>query len=91
MWKSVRPGDLLWEVWESDSTVYDRHTGETHLLSPLPAELLHLLSGSPMTLQEVSCKLADLCGVECTREWLDRTARMLEELVSLSLIEKQPV
>jgi len=81
---------LVWEEWEADSTVYDRSTGETHLLSPLPAELLHLLVNEPQALGELSRKLADLCEVECTEEWIERTGRMLVDLEGLSLLEKKP-
>lgn len=88
-WQARSPDALLWEEWESDSTVYDRHTGETHLLGPLPAELIRLLGNSPKSLQELSRQMADLCEVECSQEWVERMDHMLADLAVLSLVEKK--
>ncbi len=87
-WKTRNPEALLWQEWEVDATIFDRTTGETHLLSPLPAEILRLLSVEPMTLPSLSRKLADACEVDCTVEWRARVERMLDELASLALVEK---
>lgn len=78
----------MWQEWEADATVFDRTTGETHLLSPLPAEILRLLSVEPMTLSSLASKLADACEVDCMVEWRARVGRMLDELASLALVEK---
>ncbi|HIE55418.1 MAG TPA: HPr-rel-A system PqqD family peptide chaperone [Chromatiaceae bacterium] len=90
LWQARPPNCLVWEIWEQDATVYDRSTGETHLLGPLPAEVLHLLGGTSMTLEDLSRKLADLCEVDCNDAWMNRTGRILADLALLSLVEKKP-
>ena len=89
LWRARHPGALAWVEWEADSTVYDRSTGETHLLGPLPTEVIRLLGDASMSLQELSRKLADLCEVDCTGEWMDQVGRILADLASLSLVEKK--
>jgi len=48
------PG-LLWQAWDdSASHVYNPLTGETHLLSSFPAEVLSVLSERAMTYDQLT-------------------------------------
>lgn len=85
-WYSLPAEHLLWESWESDSVVYDRTTGETHLLNALPAELLLILQRSPLTTTELAAELAHRCDTENNPEWRCKTEEMLASLASLGLV-----
>ena len=89
VWHVPESGSLVWEEWESEYTVYDRATGETHLLSLLPAEIIRLLDQGPLSLEVLSREMASLCEVERTPEWDEQMRRVLQDLASLSLVGKQ--
>jgi PqqD family protein of HPr-rel-A system len=81
------PNRLLWAQWESDYSVFDGGTGDTHLLSELPAEVLRQLSQGAMTEAALTAKLARLCEVEETDDWMRKIAGLLAELADIELIE----
>ena len=87
-WVSAPASELLWETWGNEFTVYHRQTGETHILNALPVEIIHLLDETSMTTDELAGELAVRCEVEETSSWSDKVAALLENLHSLSLVEK---
>jgi PqqD family protein of HPr-rel-A system len=89
LWKGLPSDSLLWVEWEGEFSVYHRNTGETHILSLLPSELLRFLENRSLTLEHLSSELATLCQVECNADWQNRIERMLHDLAALSLIEKE--
>jgi PqqD family protein of HPr-rel-A system len=86
-WRTARPDRLIWALWESDYSVFDGSTGETHLLSELPAEVLRQLSQGPVSRAALTANLARLCGVEDTPDWGGKISSILGELADLELIE----
>jgi PqqD family protein of HPr-rel-A system len=86
-WHAPRSHLLLWATWESDYSVFDGATGDTHLLSELPAEMLRQLSKRPMSWPQLSATLAQLCEVEETRDWAGKVADILKDLADLELVE----
>ena len=89
VWRLVAPEGLLWHHWEHDSTLFNRLTGETHLLGPLPVELLVMLQDGPRRLSELARLLGALCDHPVDEGWMRRVEGMLEELESLELVERQ--
>ena len=81
---------LLWAEWEEEYTVYNRATGETHVLGAFPTEILASLSVQAADLHQLAEQLATTCGIECSREWTGKTAESLRLLHSLELVEKIP-
>lgn len=77
-------------TWGAESSVYNRRTGDTHLLSILPAELLATLPAEPTDLGTVSARMARLCSQPVTPEWTTRIRSMLDELVRLELVDRLP-
>jgi PqqD family protein of HPr-rel-A system len=86
-WQAIRPELWIWADWEADYGIYDGGTGETHLLSELPAEVLRQLSRHVMTEAALTAKLARLCEVEETDDWMRKIAGLLAELADIELIE----
>ncbi len=77
-------------TWGAESSVYCRRTGDTHLLSILPAELLAMLPAEPTDLGTVTARMARLCAQPVTPEWTTRIRSMLDELVRLELVDRLP-
>jgi PqqD family protein of HPr-rel-A system len=89
VWGLAFPTDLLYEWWNGDIAVFCHSTGETHLLSVLPGEiLLHLLEG-PCRLSDLTRLFAAECGVDDSVEWRRKISALLSELRSLELLEQR--
>lgn len=86
-WRATRPDRVIWAHWEVDYSVFNGNTGETHLLSELPAEVLRQLSPGPMTEADLTANLALLCEVAETPDWARKIAGILADLADLELIE----
>lgn len=76
--------------WGAHSSVYNRRTGDTHLLSILPAEILGLLAEGPLDIREISERMAQLCETPNTPEWMDKIGSMTVGLVRLELVDALP-
>ena len=77
-------------TWGAESSVYCRRTGDTHLLSILPAELLAMLPPEPTDLETITARMARLCAQPVTPQWTERIHSMLDELVRLELVDRLP-
>jgi PqqD family protein of HPr-rel-A system len=86
-WQAVGPDRVIFAHWEADYSVFNGNTGETHLLSELPAEVLRQLSEVPMTGEALATNLAKLCEVEETPDWACKVADILKDLADLDLVE----
>jgi PqqD family protein of HPr-rel-A system len=60
-WRCVPDDALAWREWDGESVVRNERTGSTHLLAPLAAEILKLLSAAPAGLNsaDLATRLAD--------------------------------
>ena len=76
--------------WGAHSSVFNPRTGDTHLLSILPAEILGLLIQGPLDLSEISDRMALLCETPNTPEWTEKMSSLTEELVRLELVDRLP-
>ena len=55
---SARSENLVWVEWEEESALYNRGTGETHILNTFPAEILRSLLDDPADAQTLAQRLA---------------------------------
>lgn len=78
------------EPWGSHCSVYNRRTGDTHLISLLPAEILRLLIDDPLDLGAISERMAQLCETPNTPEWTEKMRSLTEELARLELVDALP-
>lgn len=88
-WKIVSQDRLHWRVWDGEFVVYDNGSGDTHLLSPEGAEILHLLSKHPASVEQVVQHMALKLNVETDESLYAGTKNALTNLDQLGLI--QPV
>ena len=86
-WLVADPSDLRWQAWEGTYSIYNRASGETHLLNELPAEILRRLSAGPTDSPSLALAIAEDLGLENTREWQSKIDTILASLFELGLIE----
>ena len=58
-WRLAVPGALHWRRWADEVVVYDAASGDTHLLEPAGAEVLHRLERAPATIAELTAGLVE--------------------------------
>ena len=86
----MHPADALIVQWERDNSVFNRDTGETHLLGELAVLLLQCLSDTPRGLAWVSEYSAQECEIENNEAWQRKIANTLGALEDLELIQRLP-
>ncbi|MCF6354818.1 MAG: HPr-rel-A system PqqD family peptide chaperone [Candidatus Polarisedimenticolaceae bacterium] len=85
------PDSLLWEEWETEYAIFNRSSGETHLINELPAQILRFLIEQPDHASGLAEKLANLCETGNNTSWQQQTSDIINNLASLGLIEvKRP-
>lgn len=89
VWRGPTPGQALWESWETEHSVFCVATGETHLLSELPAEVLRQLSGSASNVRDLAASLADTCEFDNSEQWQRKIASIILSLHNLELVHKE--
>ena len=89
-WVAMNPAAALIVQWERDNSVFDRDTGETHLLGELPVMLLRCVSDTPRGLAWISAYSAQECEIENNEAWQRKIAHTLGALEDLELIQRLP-
>ncbi len=79
---------MHWIAWEVDNAVFHGETGETHLLSELPAFLVQALAAGPRSHEALSALTAAECDTALDDAWRDKIHRLLGELAQLELVEQ---
>ena len=81
---------LVVKSWpeEESQLVYDELSGDTHVLGPLEAWFLGLLTVEPLGVAELSQRLAKGLGQEPDAETLAHVEAVLERLEDQALVER---
>ncbi len=85
--------------WESEFSVYNPISGETHQLDFFPGELLSLLIEQPYTLSQLSELMADMFNAEHSEkfnkedsdDWEEKILHVLQQFEELELVEQQHI
>jgi PqqD family protein of HPr-rel-A system len=86
-WRLTGGDALRWVCWGREYSVFDALTGETHFIDTIPAEILSQLTQGPLTAQDLSHRMAQLCETDDNAEWAARIAGVLFMLEGAELIE----
>lgn len=89
-WICAAHESLLTEQWPHFSAIYDRRTGETHILSALPAEILRLLRGGARSETAIIREIAQDHDLVIDADWQANVHKSLMHLRSLGLVEQTP-
>lgn len=87
-WRTPGAGQLLWETCGDTYAVFNRVSGETHLLSELPAEVVRELDRSPRAIEELARTLAHSCGIEHSRTWQEKIASIVADLRQMEILSE---
>lgn len=88
-WHAINPDGFRWLQWPTENSLFNRETGETHLLSELPAFVLRCLSEKPSSFETVCKMTADACDTANNDSWRKTIADLLASLADSELAECQ--
>jgi PqqD family protein of HPr-rel-A system len=87
---TTRRNDLIREDFGDTRAVFDRRSGETHLLTPLPALVLQALGNEPLDFASLLSKLSEADAVTLDDEARARILAALQFLEQAELVESTP-
>ena len=89
LWSLVNPDSLTWAVWDQHNALFHGETGETHLLSELPALLLRALADAALSEQALCALAARECDTRSDEPWRQKIHAILLNLEQLELVEQR--
>jgi PqqD family protein of HPr-rel-A system len=87
VWHIAPAGQLLSAEFDGQTVVYHTGAGHTHWVSPVAAEVLHLLGQGPHDESALYAALSELVDAENVRMLADSLRETLDHLKNLTLIE----
>jgi PqqD family protein of HPr-rel-A system len=87
VWKTFQ---LVWVTWGEESIVFNKSSGNTHLVNSMAAKILSLLQLQPRSAEEISQSIATEMQLDDDDEILQRVKIVFETLDHLGLIESLP-
>lgn len=89
MWRVI-PGDALRiRFWDNEFVVYNRLSGDTHLLGSTAAHVLLKLQEAPANSVNLAAYLAPAMQAEMDNEFVSQIEQLLADLGKLALIERE--
>ncbi len=84
------PEALCWEHWDEESVLFDRRSGQTHLLTALTAECLQLLRDAELDLGQLMAALGEQFQRAPEQAAFEQIRQLLLTLLELGLITNLP-
>jgi len=81
---------LLRKSWGDESVVFNRSSGNTHLINPTAAKILAIVQSQATSAEEISQRIATELELDVDEEILHQVKVVLETLDGLGLIESFP-
>lgn len=87
MLQSWKAADLLWKSLDGEFIVFNRTSGNTHLLNPVAAQALKALEQGPANAAQLSQRIASQVDLKSDGELAQHVEALLANLDQLGLIE----
>jgi PqqD family protein of HPr-rel-A system len=86
-WRLSEGSSLLWRLWDDEYVVFDRGSGDTHLLDLVAGEILQLLEREPETGGALVRRVASALDVPADPALSRHVTQALTKLQAAGLIE----
>lgn len=93
LWSTVSPARLSFASWDDEdlAVVYDKVTGDTHLIESSAIEILRLIEKYPASAEAIAQELADLCSPDDQDKLPQFISATLLQLRDIGLVTDTPV
>jgi PqqD family protein of HPr-rel-A system len=82
LWKSAK---LVWKCWGDEVVVYNVDSGNTHLLTPVAAQVLKILETEPLDAMNIAQRLALSADLNVEQELTRHVEDLIVRLDDLGL------
>ena len=89
IWHAPPPERLIAHPLDSLTALFDRASGQTHLLAAPSPEILTALAAGPATAAELVARLSATFDLSAEGDTVSVIAARLHELAALGLVEQQ--
>jgi PqqD family protein of HPr-rel-A system len=86
-WRVISKIDLRWKFFHGQYVVYNGHSGHTHVLDPVAALLVQVLTDDSCETGELAKRLGALLKVDVTESFCVKLDETLSQLDDVGLIE----
>ena len=86
-WRLTEGSSLLWKLWDDEYVVFDRGSGDTHLLDLVAGEVLRLLERESHDAGGLVTRVAAALEIEADGALAGHVAQTLTKLHRAGLIE----
>jgi PqqD family protein of HPr-rel-A system len=83
-WKAA---ELRWKSWPDSDVVFNLASGNTHLLTPLAAQILRKLEIEPADCYQLAERIASEADIASGDDLVESVSNLLDNLDNLGLIE----
>jgi len=90
LWRRDASTSVVWSTSPEIDAVFDPISGETHILSELPALVLRHIGTEPATAQQVFEEMSGAAFAEQDQAALDQIVAALKFLANAELVESSP-
>lgn len=87
-WRLISGSALYFRCWNDEFVVYNRLSGDTHLLGSTAAQILLKLQQSSLSAAALTESMASLLDTEMNEELVSQIDHILVDLDMLALIER---
>ena len=87
-WSTLADDALSWESWDEQHAIFDRLSGETHLLPELTARVLRKVGERACTARHLAEALCAETDEACEAHFVSDITRLLQQLQVVGLVEK---
>ncbi|WPC67678.1 HPr-rel-A system PqqD family peptide chaperone [Rhodoferax ferrireducens] len=93
LWSTVSPARLSFASWDDDdlAVVYDKVTGDTHLIESSAIEILRVIEKYPASAEAIAQELAELFSADDQDKLPQFISASLLQLRDLGLVTDTPV
>lgn len=93
LWSTVSPARLSFASWDDDdlAVLYDKVTGDTHLMESSAIEILRLIEKSPASAEAIAQELAELFPADDQDKLPQFISATLLQLRDIGLVTDTPV
>lgn len=86
-WQLVPGFDPLWHIWNDEAVIYDRFSGDTHLIDAASAHLIRILAQAPCDEQGLLREMVQYQGDLPHVEFIALIDTRLKGLARLGVIQ----
>ena len=89
-WQLTSVSELEFKTWEDGTVVYDKCSGDTHLVDALSLEIIEILSNETVTTEQIISQLSQSFEIEVS-QIQHNVVQCLNNLFNLRILQRHSI